>query len=126
MASRVYVLLDLEYEEIDHVAETLHGMPGIVSVDALEGPPDLAVIIEAPDREMAAKCLMAALDPIDGSMENLQVLPVCESREKVESRQERGAGRKGGHKVRKRRCNHDNGKVETLKDAGAMAAVQGT
>ena len=47
-------------------------------MDVLEGPPDLLTVIEAPQRQKAAECLMGFLDSVDGMIDNLHVLPVQE------------------------------------------------
>jgi len=59
----------------DRVARILQGKPGVATVDTLEGPPDVLVVI-APDRQKAAECLMRILNSVDSMTENLRVLPV--------------------------------------------------
>ena len=76
MSAKVYVLLDLVSGEGDRVARILRGKPGVATVDTLEGPPDVLVVIEAPERQMAAECLMRILDSVDSVTNDFRVLPV--------------------------------------------------
>jgi hypothetical protein len=76
MSARVYLLLDLVNIDSGQVARTLRSKPGVVTVDVLEGPPDMLVVIEALRRRKAADYLMGLLDSVDGMIENLRVLPV--------------------------------------------------
>jgi hypothetical protein len=78
MSAKVYLLLDLVNVDSEQVARTLRSKPGVVTVDVLEGPPDLLTVIEAPQRQKAAEYLMGLLDSVDGMIENLHVLPVQE------------------------------------------------
>jgi hypothetical protein len=82
MATRVYLLLELTNGNKANAANTLRGMPGISVVDILEGPPDLVIVIEAPARQEAVEYLMGILNAVDGVIEDVRVLPVCESLEK--------------------------------------------
>lgn len=79
MSARVYVLFDLVHADSTRISRILRGKPGVAIVDIIEGPPDLLMVIEAPKREMVADYLMNILDSVDGTIENLRVLPVCES-----------------------------------------------
>jgi hypothetical protein len=79
MSAKVYLLLDLVNVDSEQVARTLRSKPGVVTVDVLEGPPDLLTVIEAPQRQKAAEYLMRLLDSVDGMIENLQILPVQET-----------------------------------------------
>ena len=79
MSAKVYVLLDLVHGDSTHVAQILREKPGVATVDMLEGPPDIIMVIEATERQKAAQYLMNALDSVDGITENLRVLPVRKS-----------------------------------------------
>ena len=76
MSAKVYLLLDLVNADSEQVARTLRSKPGVATVDVLEGPPDLLVVIEAPQRQKAAEYLMGLLDSVDGMIDNLHVMPV--------------------------------------------------
>jgi hypothetical protein len=79
MSTKVYLLLETISGNKTDLAEALNGRPGIVTMDVLEGPPDLLVVIEAPERQKAAEHLMGLLDIVDGMVEDLRVLPVRET-----------------------------------------------
>lgn len=76
MLARVYVLLDMVHADSAEVARILRGKGGVAEIDMLEGPPDIIMIIEAPNRKKAAEYLTSILDSVDGMIENLHVLPV--------------------------------------------------
>ncbi len=76
----MYVLLDIVHADPVAVAGSVESIPGVSSVDILEGPPDIHVIIHAPDRKQAATSLMRLLDLVDGITEDVRVLPVRSSR----------------------------------------------
>ena len=76
MSAKVYLLLDLVGGDRDRAARILREKPGVATVDTLEGPPDVLVLIEAPERQMAAECLMRILDSVDSMTSNFRVLPV--------------------------------------------------
>jgi hypothetical protein len=75
VSTRVYVLLDLVHTDITQVARLLRGKCGVTAVDVLEGPPDLLMVIEAPERQRAAEYLMDVLDSVGGMTEDLRVMP---------------------------------------------------
>lgn len=79
MSAKVYLLLDLVNVDAEQLARNLRSKPGVVTVDVLEGPPDLLTVIKAPQRQKAAEYLMGLLDSVDGIIENLRVLPVQEA-----------------------------------------------
>lgn len=79
MSTRVYLLLELVDGSREKVAAALRGMPGISTIDLLEGTPDLLTIIEAPERQEAAGYLMEVLNLVDGVIEDVRVLPVYEN-----------------------------------------------
>jgi hypothetical protein len=86
MPTRVYLLLNLAKIKPAKVANDLKGMPGITAVDMLEGPPDLLTVIEAPARQKAAEYLMGVMNMLDGVLDDIRVLPVCEPSKKKTSR----------------------------------------
>lgn len=79
MSTRVYLLLELVNGSREKVAAALRGIPGISTIDLLEGTPDLLTIIEAPERQEAAGYLMEVLNLVDGVIEDIRVMPVKES-----------------------------------------------
>lgn len=105
MATRVYLLLDLVNGNKVTVADALKDMPGIATVEILEGPSDLITVIEAPVRQKAAEYLMGVLDLVDGVIEDIRVLPVKESAEK-KTRIDRGDGQIRDTKLREEMRQH--------------------
>jgi hypothetical protein len=55
MNHKAYILLDVIEGSIEEVARVLRKELGVVIVDTLEGPTDVVVLIEAPEREQLAK-----------------------------------------------------------------------
>jgi hypothetical protein len=70
----------------------------VVTVDVLEGRPDLLAVIEAPQRQKAAEYLMGLLESADSMIEDLRVLPVKEGTTKrslaVIGKRDKGFARK--------------------------------
>jgi hypothetical protein len=79
MTTKVYLLLELVNGKRTAVATKLEGMPGVCAIDILEGKPDLMTVIEAPERQKAAEYLMEVLSIVDGAIEDIRVMPVCEA-----------------------------------------------
>ena len=87
MPETVYVLLDIVHTDPSSVARQIRRIPGVTAADVLEGPPDIHVAIQAPDRKKAAVSLMRLLDAVDGITEDIRVLPVRSAVPKELSRQ---------------------------------------
>jgi len=78
MSAKVYLLLNVSNGNSNQVIETLKGQKGVIIADMLEGPPDLIIVIEAPERQKAAEYLMRILDVVGNVFEDMLVLPVRE------------------------------------------------
>ena len=76
MSARVYILVSIVNENCDEVAQTLHHQTGVMAVDLLEGPPDLLMVLEAPDRDSLAQLTMKVIASIETEVEDMHVLPV--------------------------------------------------
>ena len=48
MNARVYILLDIVDGKAEQVVQVLQEIPGVVMVEALEGPPDMILVMEPP------------------------------------------------------------------------------
>ncbi len=46
-----------------------------MTVDLVEGPPDIVLVIEAPDRQQLASVLMNALSSVQDVTEGLELFP---------------------------------------------------
>jgi hypothetical protein len=93
MTEKVFVLLELTTTEISTTAGELSLLPGVTGVEIIEGPPDILLTIQAPDRNRAIEYLSGILSRIDGITQDLRVLPVADSRA-LEHHPNRGKGNK--------------------------------
>ncbi|MBI4303680.1 MAG: hypothetical protein HY665_05030 [Chloroflexi bacterium] len=75
MSAKAYVLLDIIKGKSEQAVQTLRGKPGVVMADVLEGPPDLILVVEAPQRQKLATLVTQALASVETVTENLQLLP---------------------------------------------------
>ena len=75
MASRAYMLLELTDVESDQVAQELQSQPGVVIADPLEGPPDILMMVEAPDRQKLAELAIKAIGSVESVAKGIRVLP---------------------------------------------------
>jgi len=73
---RAYVLLRLAKGNPDRVAQTLRHKPGVLMADPLEGPPDVIVVVEAPERQRLADLTVQALSSVETMIENVRLLPI--------------------------------------------------
>jgi hypothetical protein len=75
MDNRVYILLDIADGKAEQVTQVLRGSPGVVMVDALEGPPDVIIVIEAAEREQLAKSTIQAIASVETAVKHVHLLP---------------------------------------------------
>ena len=99
MSDRAYILLDIVDGKAEQATEVLKESPGVVMADALEGPPDVIVVMEAPKRQQLAKLTIQALASVETMTEHVCLLP---TRDKLNtatfpklSRQSRTSGKRG-------------------------------
>ena len=76
--TRAYVLIQSTGNSRDRVIKILSRQKGVVAADAVEGPPDVVVVIEAMDRPTLASVLMKAMASVEDMTEGLQLLPTQE------------------------------------------------
>jgi hypothetical protein len=76
MNVRAYVLLRLVKGNPALVAQALRHKPGVLMADPLEGPPDVIVVIEAPERQKLADLTVRALSSVETMIENVRLLPI--------------------------------------------------
>jgi hypothetical protein len=72
--SRIYVLLSVIPGSVEYAVELIRDIPGVTTVDALEGDPNLLLMIEAKDRLQLADCLIKALSAPGDIIEDLDLL----------------------------------------------------
>jgi hypothetical protein len=75
MLVRAYILLDVLEGSAEQVVHNLRGKPGVVIADALEGPPDIVMMVEAKDRLKLAELATRAIASIESMTEGIHVLP---------------------------------------------------
>jgi hypothetical protein len=75
MSTRVYLLLDVVQDKSAQVTENLQRRPGVVIADPLEGPPDVMIVVEAPDRQSVAELAIRALASVETMTKGVRVLP---------------------------------------------------
>jgi hypothetical protein len=76
MSIRAYVLLCLTKGNPALVAQVLRQKPGVLMADPLEGPPDVIVVVEAPERQKLADLTVQALSSVEAMIENVRLLPI--------------------------------------------------
>lgn len=79
IGDRAYVLLSIVEGKVEQAVQALRDMPGVATLDCLEGNPSLLVILQAPDRLTLAELLMPVLAAVDGITEDLRLLVSQES-----------------------------------------------
>ena len=79
MSTRVYMLLNVSKGNSIQVLGTLKGQRGVVIADMLEGPPDIILVIKAPDRQKLAERTNKAMASVESMIEDIRLLPVIAS-----------------------------------------------
>jgi len=66
MNSGIYLINDNSQliEMAEQAVKVLRKSLGVIMVDALESPPDVSIVMEAPERQQLAKQTMQALAPV--------------------------------------------------------------
>ncbi len=75
MKDRAYILLDILNGKAEQVAQSLKRNKGVVSVDVLDGPPDIIMVLEASGRQKLAELTIQALASVESVTENMKPLP---------------------------------------------------
>ncbi len=76
MNDKVYILLDIVNGNTERVVQVMRETPGVVSVEELEGPPDVILVMEASERQQLAKVTIQALALVGTMAERIQLLPI--------------------------------------------------
>jgi hypothetical protein len=76
MCARVYVLLDVLEGKSKEVAEAVRDKPGVMIAETVEGPPDVLMVLEAPERMELAELMMQAFESVETMIDGVRVLPV--------------------------------------------------
>jgi len=76
MNARAYVLLDITDGKSNQAVKKLRDKPGVLIADLLEGPPDVILVVEAPERQKLADLTNQALSSVEMVTEDICLLPV--------------------------------------------------
>jgi hypothetical protein len=76
MSARAYVLLDITNGKSSQAVEDLRDKPGVLIADLLDGPPDVILVVEAPERQKLADLTNRALASVETVTEDICLLPV--------------------------------------------------
>ena len=72
MCIRAYLVLQTNGEKPHELINKMLNMPGIVTVDSLEGSPGLLVLVEAEKRPKLVKFIVDILDSVEFSIKDLR------------------------------------------------------
>lgn len=75
MSERAYLLMDITDGKHRDVIQSLVSKPGVTTVDMLEGPPDILVVVEGATRNELAELTVDALSSVESYTENVRLLP---------------------------------------------------
>ncbi len=75
MSSGLYLLLETVNGHSEEVAQVIRLNPGVVTVDLVEGKPDVIAVMEAGDRQALAQLLMQVISCVENTTEDVRVLP---------------------------------------------------
>jgi hypothetical protein len=79
MVARAYILLDIADSRAKEAVGVLREKTGVVMADVLEGPPDVALVIEAPGRQQLARLAMQTLTSVETLTEHICLLPASQN-----------------------------------------------
>lgn len=74
MSARVYMMLDILEGKSASAMQILKNITGVVMADALEGHPNILVVIEAADRQRLVELIMPVLDSIERITKDIHLL----------------------------------------------------
>jgi len=73
---RVYILLGTADGRAEEAVRMLRGQPGVVMADAVEGPEEVLLVMESPDRETLSSLANRALALTEEITETVTLMPV--------------------------------------------------
>jgi len=68
------MLLDILDKKYTYAMQILKTIPGVITADALEGHPNILVIVEAADRQRLVELMIPVLDSIDYITKDVRLL----------------------------------------------------
>jgi hypothetical protein len=72
---RAYVLLNTKKCHCKEAAEILERQSGVTTVDLVEGPPDIVLVMEASRRLALASKLIEAMSSVENLIDGVELLP---------------------------------------------------
>ena len=76
--ARPYILLKTRDGNLEQARDIARRHPGIVTLDRIEGPADLIIMMQAPDRESLAQLTVSIIAAMEEFTEDIQILPIRE------------------------------------------------
>lgn len=76
MSAKVYLVLSSVNKKPMQIASILKTKAGVITVDVLDGYPNLIAILEAESRQELAELTAQAIDSVETMTKSLQLLPV--------------------------------------------------
>ncbi len=68
---RAYVLIQTDSGKAAHVANGIRAIDGVMSTEAVTGPYDVIVFVEAEDVDALGQLVVTAIQPVDGIVRTL-------------------------------------------------------
>jgi DNA-binding Lrp family transcriptional regulator len=68
---RAYVLIQTDTGRAADVAGAIRGLPGVISTEAVTGPYDVVVFVEAEDVDALGQLVVTSVQPVDGIVRTL-------------------------------------------------------
>lgn len=78
MGNRAYILLDIVDGRAEQAIKVIRKSAGVVMADALEGPPDVIIVMEAPERQQLAELTVQVLASVETMTEHVCLLPTAD------------------------------------------------
>ena len=76
MATRAFVLIETSVGRTREVAAALNGVPNVSSVDAVTGPYDIIVVVEAADLNSVGDVVTSRIHTVSGIVRTVTCLAV--------------------------------------------------
>ena len=68
---RAYILIQTDTGRAADVAGTIRGLAGVISTEAVTGPYDVIVLVEAADVDALGQLVVTAVQPVEGIVRTL-------------------------------------------------------
>jgi hypothetical protein len=75
MVNRAYMLLDIKEGKVEEAIKLLRESTGVVTVDVLEGPPDIMTVLEASGPKRLSQLTVRAFASVEPLTEQVCLLP---------------------------------------------------